>query len=183
MTPGIGVERRNAHQAVHAGLGLQPAIGVFTRDLQRDRLDAGLFARRFFLDVDGHIVSGGPARIHAQQDAGPVVGLGAAGARIDFHIGVIAVRLARQQGLELGTAGARLQPLEHGARFLDQAFVAFHVAQLGELDGVLEVLFQRFDGVDRARQLRALAVDRLGLFGIVPQRRILDAGIEFVETS
>ncbi len=128
-------------------------------------------------------MGGRPARIHAQQDAGPVVGLGAAGAGIDFHIGVVAVGFARQQGFEFGAAGAGLQALEHVARFVDQALIALHVAQLGEFDDVLQVLFHGADRFDRSRKLGAFLVDRLGFFRIVPQRRILDAGIEFVETS
>ena len=43
----------------------------------------------------------GPARIHAQQHAGPVLALGAAGAGMDFEIAVVAVGLAGQQRLEL----------------------------------------------------------------------------------
>ena len=41
-----------------------------------------------------------PARVHAQQHRGPVLAFGAAGAGMDFEIGVVAVRLARQHGLQ-----------------------------------------------------------------------------------
>ena len=33
---------------MHAGFGLEPAISVVTRDLDRRRFDAGFFALRFF---------------------------------------------------------------------------------------------------------------------------------------
>ena len=44
----------------------------------------------------------GPARVHAKQHLGPVLAFGAAGAGMDFEIGVVAVGLARQH---------RFQPL------------------------------------------------------------------------
>ena len=45
----VGIERRDAHEPVHAALGLQIAVGVFALDLERDGLDARFFAE---LDVD-----------------------------------------------------------------------------------------------------------------------------------
>ena len=43
----------------------------------------------------------GPAAVHALEHVGPVLALGAAGAGMDFEIGVEAVGLARQQRLDL----------------------------------------------------------------------------------
>src|SRR5690606_12637671 len=45
VTPALRIERRDAHQAVHALLGLQVAVRILTGDLERRALDAGLFAR------------------------------------------------------------------------------------------------------------------------------------------
>ena len=42
----VGIEGRDAHQPVHAGLGLQPAIGVLALDRAGRGLDAGLLAVR-----------------------------------------------------------------------------------------------------------------------------------------
>ncbi len=183
MALGVGVERRNAHQTVHARFGLQPAIGVLALDLQSNRLDARLFARRFFLDRHRHAVRCGPTRIHAQQDPRPIVGLGSASAGIDFEIGVVAVGFTGQQGLELGAAGIGLDAFQQLARFVDQAFVAFEIAELGKFDGVLKILFERFYRIDRSSQLIALAHQGLGRLRLVPQGRILGAGIEFIEMS
>src|SRR5687767_9168652 len=102
MTPGAGVVGRDAHQAVHAALGLQPAVGVDALHVQRRRLDPGLLAGGLFDQLDFHAVGVGPARVHPLEDLGPVLGLGAAGAGVDLDIGVVAVGLAREQGLELG---------------------------------------------------------------------------------
>src|SRR5690606_12991469 len=49
VTPRIGVERRDANQAMNAGFRLQPAVGVVPLDLIGRRLDARLFA---FMDFE-----------------------------------------------------------------------------------------------------------------------------------
>src|SRR5215813_6299218 len=41
VPPRVGVERRDANQAMHADLALQEAVGVFAIDLERRALDAG----------------------------------------------------------------------------------------------------------------------------------------------
>ena len=48
----------------------------------------------------------GPARVHARQHLGPVLRFGAAGAGVDFEVGVVAVGLARQQALQLALGRA-----------------------------------------------------------------------------
>ena len=40
----VGVERRDAHQAMHAAFGLEPAIGIGAVDPDRRRFDAGALA-------------------------------------------------------------------------------------------------------------------------------------------
>ena len=86
MPAGIGVEWRDAHQAMHAVLGLEPAIGVVALDLDGGRFDAGFFALRLLDVVDLETVLLGPAHIHAQQHVGPVLALGAAGAGMDLEV-------------------------------------------------------------------------------------------------
>ena len=49
---GVGVERALPHQAMHAGLGAQVAVGVVAGHLERRALDAGDFARRFLEHLD-----------------------------------------------------------------------------------------------------------------------------------
>ena len=97
----LAVEGRDAHQPMDARFGLQPAIGVVALDQQRRRLDAGLLAVMDFHDLDLEIVPLRPARIHPQQHLRPVLALGAAGAGMDFEIGVVGVGLAREQRFDL----------------------------------------------------------------------------------
>ena len=97
----VGIERRDAHEAVHARFRLHPAMRVVALDDDRRRLDAGLVAGRLFDDLDVEFAALGPAHVHAQQHARPVAAFRAAGAGMDFDIGVVAVRLARQQRFDL----------------------------------------------------------------------------------
>ena len=97
----IAVIGRDAHQAVDARLGLQPAIGIVALDQDGGGLDAGLFAVMDFQHLDLEAAALGPARVHAQQHRRPVLALGAAGAGMDFEIGVVGVGLARQHRLDL----------------------------------------------------------------------------------
>ena len=86
---------------MHAHLGLEPAIGVVALDLDGGGLDARLLALRLFHELDLEAVLLGPARVHAQQHAGPVLAFGAARAGMDFQIAVVGVGLAREQRLGL----------------------------------------------------------------------------------
>ena len=91
---------------MHAGLGLQPAIGVVAADLDGGGFDAGFFALGLFEIFDLEAVLLGPARVHAQQHLGPVLAFGAAGAGMNLEIGIEPVGLARQQRFR--ARGARL---------------------------------------------------------------------------
>ena len=61
VAPGVRVERRDAHQPVDAGLGLQPAVGVGARDLYGRRLDAGLLAAGLLDELHLHAVAPRPS--------------------------------------------------------------------------------------------------------------------------
>src|SRR5690606_9219875 len=84
-----GVERALAHQAVHADLGTQPAEGVLALDVHGGALDAGDFTLGQLDDLGTEAALVGPAQVHAQQDIGPVLGLGAAGTGLDIQVAVV----------------------------------------------------------------------------------------------
>ena len=147
VPPRIGIERRDAHQPVHAGFGLQPAIGVVALDLDGRRLDAGLFAVGLFQILDLVAVLLGPARVHAQQHRGPVLALGAAGAGMDFEIGVVGVGLARQQRLELAARDFVLAAFFSAALGLgDDRLIVLGLAELDHADVVVELALDPADG-------------------------------------
>ena len=86
---------------MHAALGLEPAVGAFARDLDDRRLDPRLLAGAL-LDPLGLVAALlRPADVHAEQHLGPVLRFGASGTGMDLEEAVVAVRLARQQALQL----------------------------------------------------------------------------------
>src|SRR6185437_1201719 len=91
------IERRDAHEPVHAALGLEPAIGVDAADPDRRRFDPVAVAGAFLQPLDLVAVLLGPADIHKQQHLGPVLGFGAAGAGMGFEVAVVGVGLAREE--------------------------------------------------------------------------------------
>ncbi len=99
MPPGVGIERRNSHQPVHADFGLQQPVRILAIDFESHRFDAGAFA---FQAVGNHGVQTlalGPAQVHAQQHLRPILAFGAARAWVDDHHGVAPVVFAGEQHL------------------------------------------------------------------------------------
>ena len=106
MAPAGRIERRDAHQAVHAALGGEQPVGVLAVDGEGDALDAGLVAFAGFVQLDVEAPALRPAQVHAQEHLGPVLALGAAGSRVDAHDGVAGVELPGEEALLLQTLQA-----------------------------------------------------------------------------
>ena len=84
MAAVVRIERRLAHQAVHADLGAQPAVGVLALDAERRALDAGDFARPMTSSSSVFQPRASPQRRYMRSSiCGPVLRLGAAGAGLD----------------------------------------------------------------------------------------------------
>ena len=96
-----GVERRDADQAVHAGLALQVAVGVLAAHLDGGRLDARFLAREQVDDLGLEARPLRPAQVHAHEHLGPVLRLGAARARVDGEDRVLPVLGPREDDLQL----------------------------------------------------------------------------------
>ena len=139
MPARVGIEGRDAHEPVHARLGLQPAIGVGALDQQRRRFDAGLFAVMLADDLDLVVVPLGPAHIHALEHLRPILALGAAGAGMDLDIGVVGVGLAGEQRLDLALMRLGPELLQRRLGFGDDARIALLLAERNELDIVVEL--------------------------------------------
>src|ERR1700730_17718912 len=72
MAARIGIERGDANEAVHAVLGLEPAIGVAALDRNGRRLDAGFLALGLFQICDLVTVLLRPTPLLNGQRGGPV---------------------------------------------------------------------------------------------------------------
>ena len=93
----LRIERGNAHQSVHPRLRPQKAVGVHPLDLEYGALDAGLFALAHVEYFHGKALSLRPACVHPHQHLGPVLRLGASGARGNLHLRVAKIIGALQQ--------------------------------------------------------------------------------------
>ena len=108
----LRVERRHAHEPVHAALGGQQAVGEAALHDERRRQQPGLLSLRRLVDLDGEAAALGPALVHAQQHLGPVLRVGAAGAGVHLAHRVELVVLAREERLQLERAEARRQRVD-----------------------------------------------------------------------
>ena len=125
---------------MHAVFGLEPAISIAALDLDRGRFDAGFFALRFFDEVDLEAAVLGPARLHTQQHSGPVLALGAAGAGMDFKIGIVVVSLAGKQRLKLAARNFPFELAQARFRFGDDALILLRLAELDQRNLIVEFL-------------------------------------------
>jgi len=82
---------------VDAAFAPQVAVPVRAGDDDGRALQARLFARRHVDDLSAVAVGLGPAKIHAQQHLGPVLGFRAAGAGVHREDGVACIVFARKQ--------------------------------------------------------------------------------------
>ena len=114
MPPGVGVERRDAHQPVYAALSLEVAVGVVAVHLEGDGLDARLVAveQVDLAHLEAHAL--GVADVHAVEHLRPVLRLGAARARVQREQGVAAVVFAVEQRGE----PQRVEVFARGLQFL-----------------------------------------------------------------
>ena len=92
---------------------------------------------------------------------------------MDFKIGIVGIRLAREHGFHLPARGFRLQALERFFSFANDIGVALFLAKLDQLDIVGKLLFQRAHAADAIVKLLALAHQLLRLGSVVPEGRIL----------
>ena len=164
-----------------AAFGLGIAIGILALDQHRRRFDPRLFARLIFDQLDLEAALFGPAAVHALEHFGPVLAFGAAGAGMDFDIGVVGVGFAREQRPDLVFFGARRERRQRGNRLIDHRLIAFHFGEFDQLGGVGAFTFDRARRGDCRIEPLPLAHHFLRRLGAVPQRRVLDLGIEFVE--
>src|SRR5438270_2006228 len=134
------------------------------------------------LDVlDLHPLALAPAGVHPHQHLGPVLALRAAGAGIDFDIGVVGVGLSGKQRRRLVAISALGELREAADRVIDQGSVAFGLGKLDQLRGVGKLALKSPRSSDRFLQPTPFTHHVLRCLGMVPQRRILDLVIELLQ--
>ena len=157
----------DAHQAVDAALGPQPAVGAATVDGDGRALDARLLALELVEDLGPGSVPLGPAQVHAQQHLGPVGRLGAAGAGADGQQRVaLVVRPGEQERRPL-TLVVDAQGIRLGVDLRRQGGVG--LGQLGDLVEVVGALQQGTPEGQLVAQAVGLTEHALRVLGVVPQ--------------
>ena len=168
----IGIEGRDSHQAVDARFRFGPAMRIVALYEQRGGFDARLVAGRFFDDLDLELMPLSPARVHTEQHPRPVAAFRAAGAGMDFDIGVVLVDLAGKQRLDLPALDVPASALELGNAFLLGFGIVLGLGQFNKRHRVIEIGVELRDGAKPVLKLGALAHDFLRGFGVVPEIRI-----------
>src|SRR5579864_5375292 len=121
-----GVERAQTHEAVLAALGLEDAVRVLALDRERRGLDPVLLPRARLEDLGREAAPLGPAQVHAEQDLGPVLRVGAAGVGLDRDDGVTGVVFAGEERVLLQLCQLLLGLVQDGEQlFLGERSDAF----------------------------------------------------------
>jgi len=182
MATVVRVERRLAHQPVHAGLGLEPAVGEVTLDPQRGRLDPGHFAAAGFHQLGLPAARLAPAQVHAQQHLGPILGLGAAGTGLDVDEGIGSVHLAGEHALEFQLLDVLLVALHVGHHRQGGVLVLLALGQFQQFGRTAQAIQHHGDAADGLVEHGALAAQGLGALRVVPDVGQLQLAIDFFQT-
>jgi hypothetical protein len=149
----------------------------------RGGLDAGLLAGVHVDQLDLVAARARPSAVHALQHLGPVLAFGAAGAGIDFDVGVVVVGLAGEQRRTLSRSArsANVFSAATPSSAIASSPSASAISISSQVSG--QLAFDGARGRHRLIEPAALAHHRLRGLGIVPERRVLDARVQFIETA
>jgi hypothetical protein len=188
-----GVERRFAHQAMHAGLGAQVAVGIVAGNLERCALDARDIAVGLFQHFDLKTFAFAIAQIHAQQHRCPVLRFGAAGAGLDVDEAVVRIHRVGKHAAEFHRRDALLDILDVGGSAVQALVIVFRLRHFEQLARIAEVLLDLREAEHDAFQHLAFAPQVLCALGVLPDGGIfgefgyfgqaLLLGIEVKDTS
>ena len=110
----------------------------------------------------------GPAQIHAQQHLGPVLRLGASGARLDIDEGVGGIHFPREHAPELQIGDAPLEALQVRGDRVQGIRVVLFGGHLEQIAGIRESGSDLLDGDDDRLQRSTFAAERLRPLRIAP---------------
>jgi hypothetical protein len=100
-----------------------------------------------------------------------------------FEIAIVAVGLTRKQAFEFAPLRLGVELSERGLGFLDDVRVALRVAELYELDRLLDLVGDALVAADRAVKPGALAQRSLRRPGVIPQLRVFGFGVQLGEAA
>ena len=173
-----GVEGADAHQPMHAGLGLQVAVGVLAAGDEVGALDARLVAGLEVGELHLPALALCVAAQHAQEHRRPVAALGAACAGVDGDDGrrVVVGSAEHPRQLHLLDLAAPLSRTDWAASAREASSLRL-VGEIQQHLGVLEGLPLLLPSGDRLLGLRLLPQQRLGLEVLIPEVGLARLGL------
>ena len=139
----VGVERRDANEAVDALLALEQAERVTTLHDEGRGRDARFRPLLDLVELDVEAAPFRPARVHAQQHLGPVLRVGAARTGVHLADRVTLVVLAREQRAQLELVEIGAQRHDTGVDLGLDRIVALLAAELEQRLDLGEALLER----------------------------------------
>jgi hypothetical protein len=122
----------------------------------------------------------GPLQIHAQQHRGPVLRLGAAGARLDVEKGVVRIHLARNMRWNSSCSTSRLQPIDVGSIFRGGADRLLG-REIEQFAGVAQAAREPIQAADDLFELGALLAELLRAIRLVPDAGLFEFARYFLQ--
>ena len=172
MAARVRVKGRDAHEAVHALLRLQIAVGVVAVDKERRTLDARLVAGQKVRRDDGKAVALRPPAVHAQKHLRPVLRLCAARPRVQREDRVVRIVRPRQQHLKLKLAHGCLDGFKLRLHLGLKARVVFLQCHFQKRLRIIRLGDDLLVLVDAALDRGELLIDLLRFFRVVPEGRL-----------
>ena len=155
-------------------------VRVPALDDERRRRDAGLRALLDLVELDVEAAPLRPAHVHAQQHLGPVLRVGAAGARVHLADRVALVVLAGEQRPQLELVELADDAVDAGVDLRLDRVVALLAAELVQRLEVGQPLLEAVDELDVVAHASELGRDLARLVRVVPQvgpaRLLLELG-------
>ena len=182
MTTATGVERALTHQAVNAGFGTQPAVGVIANDLDGDGFQTRNFTFRLFDNFGFEAARFCPTQVHARQHAGPVLRFGAARTCLNIEIAISAVVFAGEHTAEFQLRQLLFQHVEFCYGFVKGFFVVGFDGQLQQTGNIFQPLGHLIQRIYDSFERGTLFTQRLCAFRFVPDVRLFQLGVYFFKT-
>jgi len=144
----VGVERRNPHQTMHTGFGLEVAVSVFALHDCGHVLYAGLFSVLNVEQVPVEAIALGVTLIHAHQHCGPVLRFRAARTGIYGDNGIGSIGRPGKHLLELLVFDHQRQLVQHIFCVFFKRRIVFFASQFEQRTQVFFQLTHLFESAD-----------------------------------
>src|SRR5918996_3687415 len=156
MPPLICIKWRDAHQPMHAALGLQMSVAVLARYEQSHRFDSDFFALLNVHCLRFETAALDPALVHPKQHVSPIAGFGPACAGMNRDKRVRAIVFAGQELAQLELIQLVSQTVVFGhhlsLRLRSMRWIVFFRSKLLQSTEIFNLPFQFLEWIDQRTQ-------------------------------